>query len=98
MSNPGNPQAQAHSENMRENIQRTVERAALRKVRKLTDLLEGEQRESSRLEGRALKAIWVVAAISVVLVALLTAVAFERSQPQTADIQLPIKTMQPAKP
>jgi hypothetical protein len=93
MSNSGNPEAQA----LKENIQRTVERAALRKVRKLTDLLEGEQRESSRLEGRALKAIWAVAAVSILLVALLTAVAFERSQPPSESIQLPIKTVAPAR-
>jgi len=50
------------------NVQRTVERAALRKVRKLTDRLENEQREHRRIQGIAQIVIWFLAGISTLMV------------------------------
>ena len=69
-----------------ENIQRTVERTALRKVRKLIDVLDADETKKQRLEKRAL---WIAAIVGGIVVAwfvwslLASDKKFERSQDKT---------------
>jgi hypothetical protein len=81
---------------MTDNIQRTVERTALRKVRKLVDNLDAEESGKKRLERRAL----VIAAIVAVLIIGWVAVGaiqndrqFTRDQPVAipAQVEVPKK-------
>ena len=79
-----------------DNIQRTVQRTALRKVRKLADELNVEEATKSRLEKRAL--IIAVVAGTVVTIWLVSSLIasdekFERGQ----SIQLPAKIAVPKK-
>ena len=80
-----------------DNIERTVQRTALRKVRTLADELNAEEAAKKRLETRAL----IIAAIvcSVIMVWFVTGLIasdekFERGQ----SVQLPDKVVVPGKP
>ena len=80
-----------------DNIERTVQRTALRKVRTLADELNAEEAAKKRLETRAL----IIAAIvcSVIMVWFVTGLIasdekFERGQ----SVQLPDKIVTPGKP
>ncbi len=80
------------------NVQREVERAALRKVRKLTDRLENEQRKERQLQGIAQIIIWFLAAISTLIVVALIVHSMGPAMPEPAEIQIPVKNLQSAKP
>jgi hypothetical protein len=92
MTTDSNPDKNA----IAENIQRTVERTALRKVRKLVDELDAEESAKYRLEKRALiiavvagtlATVWLVSGL------LVSDEKFERGQP----VQLPDKVVVPNK-
>ncbi len=79
-----------------DNIQRTVERTALRKVRNLVDELDAEETAKSRLGKRALMIAVVVGTLAMAwLVSGLIASdgKYERGQP----VQLPDKVVVPKK-
>ena len=90
------PEAEVDKSVMAENIQRTVERTALRKVRNLVDDLEAEETAKSGLGKRALiSAFVIVSAFTAWLVLGLIASdeKFERGQP----VQMPDKVVVPKK-
>jgi hypothetical protein len=85
-----------HKNAIADNIERTVQRTALRKVRKLADALNAEEAAKKRLETRAL----IIAAIvcSVIMVWFVAGLIasdekFERGQ----SVQLPDKVVVPNK-
>ena len=79
-----------------ENVQRTVERAALRKVRKLVDKIEEEQAVEQRLGNRAMI---VFAVIGILFLAWLIANAINDDRQLNRDqkFQLPEKVVIPKK-
>ena len=92
MSTDSNPDKSALSDN----IQRTVERTALRKVRKLVDELDAEETAKHRLGRRALIIAVVVGTVAMVwLVSGLIASdeKYERGQ----SVRLPDKVVVPKK-
>ena len=79
-----------------DNVQRTVERTALRKVRKLVDNLEAEEVDEHRLEKRALiiaAVVVTVCAVWFVLGAITNDQKYERGQ----KIQMPDTVVVPKK-
>ena len=79
-----------------DNIRRTVERAALRNVRKLADELETEQLAKRRLEKRALIIAAVIGAVSAVWL-VLALIASDEKFDRGQKIQLPDKVVMPKK-
>lgn len=79
-----------------DNIERTVERTALRKVRKLVDVLEAEEAAKRRLEKRAM---WIAGAIGGVAIVWLvwSLIASDQKFERGQTIQLPAKVVVPAK-
>ena len=92
MTTDSNPDNRA----IADNIRRTVERTALRKVRKLVDALEDEETSRRRLEKRAL----VVAAVSVAAIAgwfVYGLVASDQKYERGQSVQVPDKVAVPKK-
>ena len=79
-----------------DNIQRTMQRTALRKVRKLTDELNAEEAAKSRLEKRAL-IIAVVAGTVVTMWLVSSLIASDEKFERGQSIQLPAKIAVPKK-
>jgi hypothetical protein len=91
-----NPGTDIDKNVMAENIQRTVEHTALRKVRNLVDDLEAEETAKSRLEKRALIIAFVVVSLFAVWLVhglIASDEKFERGQ----SIQMPDKVAVPKK-
>ena len=79
-----------------DNVQRTVERTALHKVRKLVDNLETEEVDKHRLEKRALIIAVVVVTVCAVWFVLGT-IANDQKYERGQQIQLPDKVVVPQK-
>lgn len=79
-----------------ENVQRTVERAALRKVRKLVDKIEDEQAVEQRLGNRVMI---VFAVIGVLFMAwfIANAIIDDRKLNRDQKFQMPEKVVVPKK-
>ena len=91
-----NTESGIDKEAINENIRQTIERVALRNVRKLADELEAEQAAKRRLEKRALIiafAVGTVFAVGLVVFLISGDEKFERGR----TIQLPDKVVVPQK-
>ena len=91
-----NTESGIDKEAINENIRQTVERVALRNVRKLADELEAEQVAKRRLEKRALIIAFIVGtvfAVGLVVFLIGSDEKFERGR----TIQLPAKVVVPQK-
>jgi cell division septal protein FtsQ len=84
------PQPDIDKDAIRENIQRTAERAALRKVNKLAEELKNEQRSRKRIERIAL-----VAFVLVLVVYGLWVVFADKSSRHVNEIEIPGNVAQP---
>jgi hypothetical protein len=89
-------EADLHKNEIADNIERTVQRTALRKVRNLADELGAEEAARKRLETRAL----IIAAVvcSVIMVWFVTdLIASDEKFERGKSVQLPDKVVVPQK-
>ena len=91
-----NTEPQIDQNAIADNIERTVQRTALRKVRKLADELDAEEAAKSRLEKRAL-VIAVVAGTVIIMWLVSSLIASDEKFERGQSIQLPAKIDVPKK-
>jgi hypothetical protein len=91
-----NTEPQVDQDAIADNVQRTVERTALRNVRKLADELEAEQAAKRKLERRALIIVAVVGTVFAVWFTL-GLIASDEKFDRGRTIQVPDKIVVPKK-